>query len=163
MFKTLIISATALFLIGCGPEKTPSVKTSMFQSVSTKSAILVQDGDKKGSCGRCGMNLVKFYKTSHYAIHNGKKHQYCSIHCLADHLGEGITLKNPKVVDISSLKFISVSEAYYVVDSKIKGTMSRVSKYAFSSKEDAKKFQADNGGEIMDFHKALDVAKKDFN
>lgn len=117
MFKLLIIFFVTLLFIGCGPEKTPSVKSSMFQSVSSQSAILVQDGAQKGYCGRCGMDLVKFYKTSHSATHNGIQHQYCSIHCLVDHLAEGISLKNPEVVDVNSLKFISISKAHYVVGS----------------------------------------------
>jgi copper chaperone NosL len=113
-------------------------------------------------CVRCGMDLVKFYKTSHAAEHDGKQHQYCSIHCLEDHLGEGVTLKNPQVVAVDTLKFISVVDAFYVVASKKKGTMSKVSKYAFSSLEEAKKFQDEFGGEIMNFSGASKKAKEDF-
>ncbi|NOR57620.1 MAG: hypothetical protein GQ474_03760, partial [Sulfurimonas sp.] len=111
---------------------------------------------------RCGMNLVMFYKTSHASEHEGKHYQYCSIHCLEDHLGEGVTLKNPKVVDVNSLKLIPVGEAHYVVGSKKRGTMTRVSKYAFLDEKMAKKFQAKYGGNIMNFTKALEVAKEDF-
>jgi nitrous oxide reductase accessory protein NosL len=110
------------------------------------------------------MNLVKFYKTSHAAAaQNNTKFQYCSIHCMAEHLDEGNELKNPTVVDVSSLKMIPVLEAHYVVGSKIRGTMSRVSKYAFKNIEDAKKFQAANGGKILDFYGALKIAREDFN
>ena len=108
------------------------------------------------------MNLVRYYKTSHSAEHKGKKYQYCSIHCLEDHLGEGISLKNPKVVDIASLKFISVGEAYYVDGSSKRGTMRRVSKYAFKNLKDAKKFQSEFGGKIMDFQAAREITKEDF-
>jgi nitrous oxide reductase accessory protein NosL len=65
-------------------------------------------------------------------------------------------------VDVTSLKLLPVLEVYYVVDSSKRGTMSRVSKYAFLNLEDAKKFQKENGGKIMDFNAALEVAKKDF-
>jgi hypothetical protein len=160
--KTLIAIIVALMVIGCGPESEPKVKSSMFQSVSPQEATLVQSGKNKGSCSRCGMNLVMFYKTSHAAEHEGKHYQYCSIHCLEDHLGEGATLKNPKVVDVDSLKFIAVGNAHYVVGSKKNGTMTRVSKYAFLDENMAKKFQAKFGGKIMDFNGALEVAKKDF-
>jgi nitrous oxide reductase accessory protein NosL len=139
------------------------MKMKMFQTVDKKDAILVQTGEHKASCAVCGMNLVKFYKTSYAATHNDKPIQYCSIHCLADHLDEGIEVKNPKVVDTKNLKFIPVLEAYYVVGSDVHGTMSRVSKYAFSSLEDAKAFQAKHGGKIMDFYGALEKAKEDFN
>ena len=108
------------------------------------------------------MNLVRFYKTSHTAEYKEKYYQYCSIHCLEEHLGEGIALKNPKVVDISSLKLISVAKAYYVVGSAKRGTMSRKSKYAFQNIEDAQKFQAEYGGKIMDFSQARKIAQEDF-
>ena len=162
MLKLFSMIIIGLFMIGCGPDKTPSVKSGMYQSVNEQDATLVQDGKDKKYCIKCGMNLVKFYKTSHSSTHDGKANQYCSLHCLADHLGEGVTLKNPKVVDVDSLKLISVSSAYYVVGSKKRGTMSRVSKYAFAEEEMAKKFQAVNGGNIMDFNKALEVSKEDF-
>ncbi len=162
MFKLLSIIVIAILFIGCGPDKKPNIKSSMFQSVSSQEATLVQTSKDKGSCIRCGMNLVRYYKTSHAAEHDGRHYQYCSIHCLEDHLGEGITLKNPKVVDINSLKLISVSKAYYVVGSKKRGTMTRVSKYAFLDRELAEKFQAKYGGEIMDFNGALEKAKEDF-
>ncbi len=162
MLKIYIAIVVTLLLVGCGPDKKPSVKSSMFQSVSPQEATLVQSGKDKGSCIICGMNLVKYYKTSHSAEHEGKHYQYCSIHCLEDHLGEGLTLKNPKVVDVDSLKFISVFKAHYVVGSKKRGTMTRVSKYAFLDKKMAKKFQAKYGGEIMDFNGARKKAQEDF-
>ena len=137
-------------------------KYKMFQSVDEKDAILVQDGKNRQYCIICGMDLIKFYKTSYAATYNDKEHQYCSLHCLSDHLGEGIEIKNPKVVDVTTLKLIPVLEAYYVVGSKKKGTMSKISKYAFSSLKAAEIFQSKYGGEIMDFYGALEKAKEDF-
>jgi len=160
MFKLLSLLVVGFLFIGCGDN--PKSHHKMFQSVSKEDAVLLQTSKDKKHCIRCGMNLVKFYKTSHSATDGSNVYQYCSIHCLEEHLGEGITLKNPKVVDIASLKFISVKDAYYVVGSKKRGTMSRVSKYAFSKLEDAKKFQAMNGGDIMNFDEALKKAKEDF-
>jgi nitrous oxide reductase accessory protein NosL len=81
---------------------------------------------------------------------------------LANHIKEGAELENPMVVDVTSLKFIPVTEAYYVVGSDVRGTMSMVSKYAFKNLDDAKAFQKKHGGEIMDFYSAWQVAKKDF-
>ncbi|WP_415397670.1 nitrous oxide reductase accessory protein NosL [Sulfurimonas sp. CS5] len=160
--KLYIAIIAILLLVGCGPDKEPHVKSSMYQSVSPQEATLVQSGKNKGSCGRCGMNLVMFYKTSHAAELDGKHHQYCSIHCLEDHLGEGVTLKNPKVVDVDSLKFIPVGDAHYVVGSKKRGTMTKVSKYAFLDEKMAERFKAKYGGEIINFNEALEVAKNDF-
>ncbi|MDD3855119.1 MAG: hypothetical protein A3J96_05230 [Sulfurimonas sp. RIFOXYC2_FULL_36_7] len=162
MYKLAISGVIALLLIGCGTEKNLGPKSGMFQSVQENEATLVQEGKNKNYCSRCGMDLVKYYKTSHSATHNDTQYQYCSIHCFEDHLGEGVTLKNPKVVDVKSLKFIDATKAYYVVGSQKRGTMSKISKYAFANEEEAKKFQGEFGGEIMDFNKALEVAKKDF-
>ncbi|WP_324172360.1 nitrous oxide reductase accessory protein NosL [Sulfurimonas sp.] len=162
MFKIYMLAVIALIFVACGVEREPMVKSGMFQSVNSQDATLVQSGKEKTSCSRCGMNLVMFYKTSHKALHNNKPIQYCSIHCLEEHLGEETTLKNPQVVDVASLKFINVGDAYYVVGSKKRGTMSQVSKYAFLDKKMAKKFQDKYGGNIMHFNEALNVAKKDF-
>ena len=162
MLKIVSVLVVGLLIFGCSDKKSESVPNSMFQSVNKEDATLVQDGEKKGYCPRCGMDLVKFYKTNHAATHDGKNYQYCSIHCLAEHLGEGVELKNPKVVDVSSLKFIDVNKAYYVVGSSKRGTMTKVSKYAFLNEVDAKKFQAEFGGEIMGFNKAREIAKEDF-
>ena len=40
-----------------------------------------------------------------------------------------------KVVDASTQKLIDAQQAFYVVGSKVKGTMSKVSKLAFASKD----------------------------
>ena len=134
-----------------------------FQMVKPQEATLLQTGKDKKYCYICGMDLVRFYKTSHAATKpDGTHFQYCSIHCLEDHLGHGVILKNPQVVDVSSLKFIPVGEAHYVVGSKKRGTMSYVSKYAFKNLEDAQTFQSKNGGKIMDFNGARESAKEDF-
>ncbi|MCF6340715.1 MAG: nitrous oxide reductase accessory protein NosL [Sulfurimonas sp.] len=156
MFKlvTLLILVLVLNLYASENKK--------FQTVSKEKATLLQKGTQKEACYRCGMNLIKFYKTSHASSIEGKDFQYCSIHCLADHLSKGLSLEDPRVVDIVSLEFIDIRAAYYVVGSKIRGTMSSVSKYAFLKESDAKDFQAKNSGEIMNFFDALGVAKKDF-
>lgn len=170
--KYFIILIVGLLFVGCAQKQTakevvkePVKKETnavLFQTVKEHEASLIQEGEQKQYCVRCGMDLVKYYKTSHAVALNEKEHQYCSIHCLEEHLGTGITVKNPRVVDVTSLELIPVMQAYYVVGSKIKGTMSRVSKYAFSAKEEAEKFQKLHGGEIMDFSRALTKAKEDF-
>ncbi len=144
------------------PVVQKSKQKQMFQTVDVKDAILVQKGEHKEHCAMCGMNLIKFYKTSHAAKLEGKNIQYCSIHCLTAHINEGAELENPMVVDVSSLKFIPVTEAFYVVGSDVPGTMTKVSKYAFKNLEDAKAFQKKHGGKILDFYSAWQEAKKDF-
>ena len=169
MLKLILIPFSLLLFSGCStapkkaaPLKVKKIKHTLFQTVSKKKAILLQKGKEKGYCHVCGMKLVKFYKTNHAANENGVEHQYCSLRCLTKDIHDGAQLENPQVVDVHSLQFIPVLEAYYVVGSKKPATMSRVSKYAFKSLADAKVFQAKYGGKIVDFYSAWQIAKKDF-
>ncbi|WP_421716853.1 nitrous oxide reductase accessory protein NosL [Arcobacter arenosus] len=135
----------------------------MFQTVSFKDATLIQEGKDKTSGVVCGMNLPMFYKTNHSATLDGKPRQYCSIHCLTEDLKiKKLSLKNIKVVDVTTLKFIDAKSAFYVVGSRQKGTMSMVSKYAFANKKDAFVFSKKYGGEVVDFQKAMEKAMEDF-
>jgi nitrous oxide reductase accessory protein NosL len=122
--------------------------------------VLVQTGTQKHWCPICGMSIKKFYKTSHAAIlPDGTKRQYCSIRCLAvDNKQHHIDKKTIKTVDNTSEKLIGAYSAFYVVDSDIPGTMSKVSKLAFSKKEDAKVFIEEYDGHIVSFDKAFKMA-----
>jgi len=156
----------SILISGCVNSKNIEVKKNtkmqMFQSVSPKDAKILQDTEQKSSCSNCGMNLPTFFKTNHLAKVDGKTKQFCSIHCLAKSIKDGAKVEDIKVVDTKTLKFIDAKKAFYVVGSKKKGTMSGVSKYAFENKDDALAFAKENGGEVMSFEKALEVAKKDF-
>ncbi len=133
----------------------------MFQSVPKDKATLVKTDSSKEFCNVCGMHLTKFYKTSHATeFKNGHKEQYCSLHCQAQiHENFGDKIKKIEVVDTNSLKFIDAKTAIYVVGSTKKGTMSPVSKYAFSTIDEAKEFNSKFGGEIKTFDEALEIAK----
>jgi len=163
MIKIFLGVLAVLIVSGCSSKKHTHNMYKPFQMVKAEEATLLQVGNEKQYCYICGMDLIRFYKTSHASSsESGTNYQYCSIHCLEDHLGQGVMLKNPKVVDVTSLKFIPVGEATYVVGSKKRGTMSYVSKYAFKNLEDAKLFQSENGGKITGFKEARDSAKEDF-
>jgi len=128
----------------------------MFSKVASSEPILVQEGTKKQWCPVCGMSLKVFYKTSHAL----DKKQFCSMRCLAvDMQKEKIDLHNIRVVDAKSEKLIFAKDAFYVVGSEITGTMSKVSKLAFASKKDAEAFAEEYDGEVVDFQKALAMAK----
>jgi len=106
-----------------------------------------------------------FYKTSHAVIlKDGKKKQYCSIRCLvADWPILKDKIKKILVVDAKRGELINAKSAYYVVGSKVKGTMSMVSKIAFAKEGDAKAFQKEFGGKIVDFDTAFKMASNSFN
>ena len=129
----------------------------MFQTVLEENATLIQSGNDKYACQNCGMHLVKFYKTSH--AH--QNHQYCSIHCLYE-TTQGKLPLDATVVDVSSLKLVEAKKAFYVVGSRIKGTMTKTSSYAFANEADAKLFMSENGGKIVSFEEAYMIAGEDF-
>lgn len=132
----------------------------MYQSVPEHQAQLLQKGDTKRYCPSCGMDLVKFYRTS-YALKKGDHtYQYCSLHCLIE-ANPDTDLIHAKVVDQKSLKFINAHDAYYVVGSTKPGTMTTNSKYAFGLKEDATAFAKAYGGKILNFHEVLKIATAD--
>ena len=152
----------ALLFIGSTNSMAASSEA-RFQTVSAKQAKLIQKGKDKKSCIICGMNLQTFYKTSHAAeTKKGTKRQYCSIHCVVhDNEVNKTDLVNLKVVDTNSLKFISAHKAFYVVGSSKPATMSRVSKYAFSTKSQAKAFAKKFGGKVMNLNDTYTEAMKD--
>ncbi|WP_052502665.1 nitrous oxide reductase accessory protein NosL [Halarcobacter anaerophilus] len=81
--------------------------------------------------------------------------------CLAkDNEEYGIDLDNIEAVDYNSLKRVNAKKAFFVVGSKIKAKISKTSKLAFEKEEDAKKFIKQNGGKLMSFDEAFDLAKK---
>ena len=140
------------------------LSAAMFQTVPASKAQLLQKGAQKKFCNVCGMNLVMFYKTNCAAVVDGKEKQYCSLHCLVEDKEKNhVNPQHIKVVAVDSLKFIDADKAYFVVGSSKKGTMSMVSKYAFSTLQAASKFAAKFGGVVTDFNGALEAAKKDFS
>ena len=130
-----------------------------FQAVSPDKAVILQEGENKMYCPKCGMTLPMFYKTNHAAHVDGKSEQYCSIHCLAETMADGGKVTRLKVVDNTTLEFIDVIKAWYVMGSSKAGTMSMTSKYAFGKKSDAEKFAKEFGGKVMTFYAVLDSVK----
>ncbi len=130
-----------------------------FQAVSSDKAVILQEGENKMYCPKCGMTLPMFYKTNHAAHVDGKSEQFCSIHCLAEAMADGGKVTGIKVVDNTTLEFIDVVKSWYVVGSSKQGTMSMTSKYAFGKKDDAEKFAKEFGGKVMTFYAVLDSVK----
>ena len=134
-----------------------------FTKMASGQPKLTQKGASKMWCPVCGMSLKMFYKTSHTSKHKDthKDRQYCSIRCLVVDMKEfKIDLKDIKVDDVVSEKLIDANSAFYVVGSKVMGTMTKVSKLAFAKKADAEAFVKKRGGKIVNFATALDLAKK---
>ncbi len=133
-----------------------------FTKKATNSPVLTQKGTSKHWCPICGMKIKNFYKTSHSStLKDGTNRQYCSMRCLAVDMKEHNIDKNKvSVIDAKTEQPILAKNAYYVVNSKIMGTMSKVSKLAFKDKIDADKFAKKFKGNIVRFDEALKMAKK---
>lgn len=116
----------------------------------------------KGQCPNCGMGRPMWARTWYtFDAHEGQT-QSCSLHCLADlTIKSGSVPKNIKVaVYTSPEKSIAVEKAFFVIGSSAKGTMTMNSKPAFDSKAAAEAFAKSCGGEVVDFSKALGMAKQ---
>lgn len=122
---------------------------------------LIQKGAEKDYCPVCGMNIKHNYKTSHGVyLKDGSTRQYCSLRCfIVDFPSIESQISKIVVTDVKSEKLIDAKSAFYVVGSKVPGTMSSVSTLAFEKEADAKVFVAENGGEVAPFDVAVAKSK----
>jgi nitrous oxide reductase accessory protein NosL len=115
-------------------------------------------------CSLCGMNLKMYHQTSNRLTFSDKSHvQTCSIFCAAHQLYEKIPTEIDRweVVDYETKNWIDAKKAHWLIGSDIPGVMTAVSKIAFSSLEDAKKFQKNHGGTISTFDDILNRTLSD--
>lgn len=84
-------------------------------------------------CENCEMNLQKYISTNHIIkINDEKKHHYCSINCVVDVWNK--VKEDAEIVlaiDVDSREFFNAEQAHYVIGSKLRGTMTEVSKFSF--------------------------------
>lgn len=114
-------------------------------------------------CSNCGMMLKKWASTNHQFINSEGNFRTCSIHCVAD-MSKKSGEEPQKVLVADYLqpnKMFPVEKAVYVIGSSAPGTMTMVSKLAFGSQGEAKKFVAEKGGKIAAFPDAFAAAKEE--
>jgi copper chaperone NosL len=117
---------------------------------------------KYPKCPYCGMDRTQFHQSRHLVQYEDDLVDgTCSIHCAALSLAINLD-RGPKAIyaaDFGSAEkvkpLVKVDGASYLIGSKLPGTMSKTSKLAFASADAARQAQAENGGEIGDFHAAL--------
>jgi nitrous oxide reductase accessory protein NosL len=126
------------------------------------------DIEKYPKCPYCGMDRRQFHHSRmlvHYSddIADGT----CSLHCAAISLSLNID-REPKAIYVGDnaaaaevKPLVEVGKASFLIGSQIKGVMTRRSKVAYGNPEAAKAAQAQHGGEIGDFDKALLAAHTD--
>jgi len=114
-------------------------------------------------CPLCGMNLKMYHQTSNRITFSDRAQtQTCSIFCAAQIYEKRPTeIDRWEVVDYETKIFIDARKAHWLIGSNIPGVMTAVSKIAFSSSEDAKKYQKNHGGTIGTFDDALNRTLSD--
>ncbi len=117
-----------------------------------------EDIQKAPTCMHCGMERAKFAHSRMFVTYDdGTNVGTCSIHCLAIDLATNIdkTAISIDVGDFNSKDLIDAEKAYWVIGGNKPGVMTKQAKWAFSTKEDAKRFTSTNGGLIATFDEAM--------
>jgi copper chaperone NosL len=114
-------------------------------------------------CPLCGMNLKMYHQTNNrLTFSDGSKNQTCSIFCAAQIYEKKPTeIDRWEVVDYETKGWIDAKKAHWLIESDIPGVMTAVSKLAFLTMEDAKKYQKKHGGTIGTFDDALNRTLSD--
>lgn len=129
----------------------------IFILVSTLFIFASVHAEEQKYCPLCSMNLKMFWKTSHWlTFSNGTRTGYCSIHCASKVYQKGPTeIDRWEVADYDTKKLIDGRKAHFLIGSDLPGTMTPVSKLAFSSLDVAKRYQKEHGGSIGTLDDAL--------
>lgn len=123
---------------------------------------LVDELKKYPKCPYCGMDRTEYNHSRHLVQYDDHLVDgTCSIHCLAISLALNLD-RGPKAIyaaDFGSKEAIKplvlVDSATYLIGSKLKGTMSAVSKLAFAQKTAAQAAKVEQGGRLGNFDEAL--------
>jgi nitrous oxide reductase accessory protein NosL len=114
-------------------------------------------------CDNCGMDRNKWARTR-YEFNTAKGAFYtCSLACVAI---MSMKLKEEprdvKVADyLHPMRMLDADKAFYVMGSAAPGTMTKISKIAFSDEKGAVAFAAQYGGRAVRFKDVLAAARKE--
>jgi copper chaperone NosL len=130
-------------------------------------SLSAQTGDDIGfhkSCSHCGMDRGMFdFSRMLIEYDDGTVGAVCSAHCAAIDLANNIdrTPASIKVADFGSRRLIDAEKAFWVVGGNKPGVMSRRGKWAFEKKDDADRFVQTDGGRVVTFEEAMNMAYDD--
>jgi len=129
---------------------------------------LTNELKKYPRCVHCGMSRMMWHHSRHLVHYDdGLAVGTCSIRCLAVNLSLNLDrgVKMIWVADYGNKvkpgKLINADTATYLIGSKLSGTMTRNSKMAFSSENQASALLKSHGGSLASFEKALLAAYHD--
>lgn len=145
-------------------KKILSVALAILLILGSAAVAADQDQLDHPSCNYCGMQRIKFAHSRmliEYA--DGGAVGTCSIHCTAVEFANAIDRmpKAIKVGDLNSKQLIDAEQAIWVIGGNRQGVMTKRAKWAFADKTAAEAFVADQGGEIVDFERAMTAAYED--
>lgn len=126
---------------------------------------LENEFEKYPRCPYCGMVRKAYSFSRHLIVYSDDAVDgTCSIRCAAVSLALNLD-RMPKTIyagdagsDAEIKPLVDVANATYLIDPKIPGTMSPVSKFAYAEKARAEAAAAVNGGTMTDFDGALRAA-----
>ena len=127
-------------------------------------AFAQEDVRKHPACKYCGMDREKFAHSRFYVeFEDGSTQGTCSVHCSAVDFAVNID-KSPKafqVGDYGTKELIDAEKAFWVLGGKKPGVMTKRAKWAFAKKEDAEKFMAEHGGNLVAFDQVFKATYED--
>lgn len=115
-------------------------------------------------CHYCGMDLGKFaHSRVTITYGDGAKVDTCSVHCASIDLALNIdkTPESIMVGDYNTKALIDAESAYWIIGGKNMGVMTKRAKWAFKSRDDAKAFVKEQGGELISFDNVMEAAYED--
>ena len=130
----------------------------------TGRAEAYDDVQKTPSCQYCGMDREMFAHSRMVVTYDdGTATATCSLHCLAIDFALNID-KTPvkiEVADFGTKELVDAEKAAWVIGGNKPGVMSKVAKWAFANKADARLFTIENGGSLATFEQAIQAAYTD--
>jgi len=141
-----------------------SVALAILLLFSSAAVAADQDQLDHPSCDFCGMHRVKFAHSRMLVEYTeGDAVGTCSIRCMAVEFANAIDRipKNIKVGDLNSKHLIDAEKAVWVLGGERQGVMTKRAKWAFADKTAAEAFVTEQGGEIVDFDRAMTAAYED--
>lgn len=114
--------------------------------------------EQREECEICGMWIDQYMSTRHViTLKDNTTKSFCSLACAAKYIREHKeNVKDVKVADFLTQRLIEAEKAYYLEGSDVPGVMSYTSRIAFSTNDDAKRFQSKHGGRIITFKEAME-------
>lgn len=115
-------------------------------------------------CQQCGMDRDKFSHSRMLITYaDGSLAATCSIACAVKELkhNPGKSITSVQVADYMTKKLIDARKAFWVLGGKKRGVMTRVAKWAFTTRTGAEMFVQENGGRIAGYEEALAAAGKE--